>query len=385
MAFTFNTSISESVFNNSYNNSIVEFQSTLLGSPPNKCEITISGFQFDITPIGLIFRFNFKEIITVLINQNQFDDGITQPSDVVIDNNLKLEETVIFTIIFDDLSTDVTNKTYTFLKSVQQIANENLITLTVPQILSLEYLTVFRGYPFDLTYSSVDTLTIFNNTINTSIDLNTISGNINRIFLSDGQSIMDNITNATLFFDRMLLLPGVVIYDNQCSNIMLEPILRTGTNNLTFLSDGDINNINIKMIDNNCGVYLKWANPEGNFSYWLFSKVFQETISSNAINVYNTDFENLSSTNTTALTTGKESGITIKLNYKNLSEKEVIQVTSLLTAPRVWLYNGEKNDKLFDSSWQTVIVKNGQFLVTNTKKNTQNISLEIVKNNYTQF
>jgi len=385
MAITFSTQIIETKFNNAYNNSIVEFESGILVSPPSKCTITISGIPFEITPIGLVFRFNFKEIVTVLINQNNFLDSVTQASDIVIDNVLKLTETVNFTITFDDASTDTINKTYSFLKSVQQISKENLPETTTPELLTIDTITVFKGYPFDITYSSTGTSTIINNTLLTSKDLSTANGNINRVFLSSGSSIMDNVTSFKLFSERILGLGGGVMYDNECSDIMLEPLLRTGVNSVSIISGSTVNDIEIKMIDNPCGVYLKWANDRGNFSEWLFSSVFQEFNNTSTRSLFNVDFSNLSNTVATVLNTGVESGLSFVLNYKNLSENEVLQLRSLLTSPRVELYNGEKNDELNSLSWQTVIVQNGQFLVSNTKRQTQNISLTINKNNFTQL
>jgi hypothetical protein len=36
---------------------------------------------------------------------------------------------------------------------------------------------------------------------------------------------------------------------------------------------------NIKRMESNCGIYLKWFNANGGYSYWLFDKFIQaETV-----------------------------------------------------------------------------------------------------------
>ena len=75
MAINFSKSLSTTNFLNAYNNNVVEFSSdNVLDSV--KCVITIGTYTFEITPINNIFYFNFKEIISVLINQNKFSDDI---------------------------------------------------------------------------------------------------------------------------------------------------------------------------------------------------------------------------------------------------------------------------------------------------------------------
>jgi hypothetical protein len=39
-------------------------------------------------------------------------------------------------------------------------------------------------------------------------------------------------------------------------------------------------NINIKRMESNCGIYLKWFNANG-YSYWLFDKFYSDTTSKN--------------------------------------------------------------------------------------------------------
>jgi hypothetical protein len=36
-------------------------------------------------------------------------------------------------------------------------------------------------------------------------------------------------------------------------------------------------NINIKRMESNCGIYLKWFNANGGYSYWLFDKFYSDT------------------------------------------------------------------------------------------------------------
>ena len=102
MAINFSKSISTTEFLNAYNNNVVEFSSdNVLDSV--KCTITIGGFPFVITPINNLFRFNFKEVIGVLINQNNHKDNIVPTSNIEVDNSLLGSWNVDYTITFSGI------------------------------------------------------------------------------------------------------------------------------------------------------------------------------------------------------------------------------------------------------------------------------------------
>ena len=128
MAITFSKSLSTVNFLNAYNNNIVEFSSdNVLDSV--KCNLTIGSISMEITPINNVFRYNFKEVISVLINQCNFQDEILpvlsnldDTSHVYNDTvNTYLSQLVEYEIVFTNDSTENTSETYKFLKSVEQL------------------------------------------------------------------------------------------------------------------------------------------------------------------------------------------------------------------------------------------------------------------------
>ena len=180
MAITFSKSLSESNFLNAYNNNIVEFSSDNV-LDATLCEISINGYEIEITPINNLFRYNFIEYITVLINQNQFSDDIIPDLDTsyIYDDsgNTYLEASIDYTITFSDDNTETINKTYKFIKSVEQLeqnklgvvnSDNNLFLLSPFQkATSNTYnVTYFEGYPFDLPFLLKNTgeTTILNQT-----------------------------------------------------------------------------------------------------------------------------------------------------------------------------------------------------------------------------
>ena len=61
-------------WNPAYNDSIVSFESTMSGI--TNCSITIGTNDFVVYPFNNVFKFNFKPVVTTLINQNGFKDSI---------------------------------------------------------------------------------------------------------------------------------------------------------------------------------------------------------------------------------------------------------------------------------------------------------------------
>jgi len=186
MAITFSKQISTIKLLNTYNNNVVEFSSDSI-LDATKCTINIGGLDFEITPINNVFRFNYKEVVSALINTNNFKDAIIPTASLMVDNSLNGEWLVTYTITFSDTTTEQTTQTYVFLKSVEQIANVSNRLLTEQQILTNKELTFFKGYPFDIGHYSDGNITITNTDTLESRDLISTATDTDRIFfLSNG-------------------------------------------------------------------------------------------------------------------------------------------------------------------------------------------------------
>ena len=189
MAISFSKSISTTKLLNAYNNNVVEFSSdNALDSIT--CNINIGGIDLEITPISDVFTFNYKEVVSALINTNNFSDDIVPTTNLHADTSLKNSWLATYTITFSDDSTEQTSETYVFVKSVEQIANVSNRLLTEQQILTPLNLTMFKGFPFDVAHYSDGNVTVANSVTAVNKILTSTATTTDRIYLSLGNSII---------------------------------------------------------------------------------------------------------------------------------------------------------------------------------------------------
>ena len=386
MAITFSKAISTSKLLNAYNNNVVEFTSDAIpaGESIKKASILINGSTFEITPDNNnVLRFNFKEVVKVAINNN-FKDTITPTTDLHIDNTLKGSYTVTYTITFTDSSTETINKTYVFVKSVEQIANVSNRLLTEQQILGRKTLTAFNGYPFDITRYSDGDVTITNTATAVAATLTSTATNTERIYFDLGNSKLSKPDEKTVFMASVLADGGTWIGESCYVYVVGGDILKTGLNTITVV--GTITEtLTIDLKDISCGgTYLKWFNQFGGWTYWLFQPIHKEKITTKTIDTFNNDFDSIDNTYTTELITGKTATYTRALKAEALTSNEMLQLRDIITSPRIEMYNGSYGDAVTSSSWQTVSIKSASQIVNNTKHNLIDFKVTIKINQYTQ-
>lgn len=293
----------------------------------------------------------------MLINQDNFLDDKLPSADLIIDTNLQKSWTVTYTITLADDSTDATNQTYFFLRSVEQIGFVSNKLLTVQHLLNLPTLTMWLGYPFDIARFSEGDVTVRNLDTTGFKLLTSVDNNTERIWLSRGDSV---ITGT-----------GTII-EKSIANMRLD-----GVTDVDFT---------LKIVDTGCdGTYLKWINEFGTWSYWLFNPIHVESINPKSADIFNLDFESIDNTYQTMLAIGKKTDKQRKITAKNLSTEEALQLQSMFLSPRVELYNGSYGDAVTSASWQTVLVSDGRLVTSNTKKLLNNMSATIMMKQYTQF
>lgn len=310
--------------NPAYNDSIIEFSSSTLTNV-DYAEITINTNIFKVYPIAGNFTFNFKEIAKVLINQNNFSDTIIPDLSikyVVDDASLSLTLSPIIKI-YNSTASDQIIKEYKFLKNVEQLINykskseiDKDVRILLPTINHTDYyLPYFEGYPLDFSIyglASGNTVKFKNiTTINETDSVTILTDDVKRIFLSDG-----GLNETT-------------------SNILG---LSTTTNNVEmWVNDSFKANIKIKRNDSKCGVYLKWFNANGGWSYWLFDEIFTDNLNVKTIDEVNGSYDNPQNITSTSNITGKLGNRNYKITTR-FSEIEKEYLTSLLLSPRVEMY-----------------------------------------------
>lgn len=374
MAVTFSKSLSETNILNAYNNNIVKFTSDAIpgGESITKASISIVGLSdpFEITPINGVFRFNFKEVIKVLINSNNFTDEII-PSLVLFDDtshvyndtdNTFINPLITYTITFSDTSTDVINKTYKWLKSVEQLeqnkvgvvtGGNNLYMLSpFQQATANTYnVTYFEGYPFDISLflDSPGLTTVLNQTNALSFDF-TLPNTINRLFFSDGR--------ITITIDDYL------------------PLI-DGLNELKITRGADIIFVNVTKVPSVHGEYVKWLNQYGGWSYWLFNCIHKRDNKTKSLGDVNNDFNDVSETTVPSFNRGKTSQDKLTLISKNINTLDQEVMNGIIDSPSVYYFTGLRLAQVNDVSWLRVNKSSSTDIIVDYKKKLKNYKVQI--------
>lgn len=372
MAITFTTSRSITDYLEGFNNNVVVFSSDdVLDS--TKCNINIGAKDFVITPnTSNVFRYNFLEVIEALI-KGQLADGLTfgNPNEYE-DTDLYSSFLVTYTITFTDDSTEQTSATHRFLRSIAQIGDTQT-AFADGLLMHQSQVTVFNGFPFDLSFLNDATAFDIVNKTNSKVISFAGAGESTRVIFGSG------LLGLSEFTQRVDDASGTI--ENACHDIEIVDLLNIGFNDVCFVADGFADNqITIELKDVCEGVYLKWFNRKGTWSYWLFNKIYKQSVKTRITDTYTVDFENVEDTVATELIIGKDTSVPRTLIQTNVSIEQRLQLEDVLTSERVELYTGTQNEGL--GTWQTVIVGQGNFKIIDTKINLSEIRFNIMINDY---
>lgn len=368
MSISFSKALSTTDFLNAYNNNIVVFSSdNVLDSV--KCDITIGALSFQITPINNVFRFNFQEVLSVLINPNNFQDEVLpvlvlgdDTSHVYDDSaNTFLSQLVDYTITFSNDSTENTSETYKFLKSVEQLeqnkkgvvtSGNNLYMLSpfLKETANTYNVTYFEGYPFDiaLLLDSPGLTTVLNQTNALSYDFN-MPYAVNRLFFSDGRT--------TITIDDYLPLVD-------------------GLNNLKITRGADIIFVNVFKVPSIEGQYMKWLNQYGEWNHWLFNCIHKRDNKTKDLGEVNNDFDDVSETTSPSFNLGKTSQDTLTLISKNVSPEDQEVLNGIYDSPKVYYFTGIRLSQVTDVSWLALELKSGRNTKIDYKRTPANYKLQ---------
>lgn len=312
--------------NPAYNDSIIRYNSTITGMTSSEIVVSGASVPFTVYPFNQTFSFNFKDIAKTLINPNGFRDTIIpdlSSGDFIIDDSsLQLTLSATITTV-NSVSADTTDVTYKFTKNVEQLPFyyqksqlTNDVVVLLPSKNNFDYsVTYFEGYPFDFAIRGLESGdTFYFKNSNTGLISDTYSASTNevkRIFLSDGA------TNES--FDGVLPL-------------------YSSTNTIELWVNGVVKaNINIKKIESTCGVYLKWFNHYGSYSYWLFDNIYKENFRTKDLADIQGKWDNLQSLYSTSESLGKTASSVLQLNTTfNNDEKDYL--TDITKSPKVEMF-----------------------------------------------
>ena len=350
--------------NPAYNDSIIQFESTTI-TGATRAMITIEGMSFVSVPNNEKFTFNFKEIIKSIINTNRLEDTIIPDlSDEFLypDGNIVKTFQVDITV-FNLTSNESITKNYKFSRSVEQLMNyKRLININAPIKILLptqnfiDYtVRVFEGYPFDFGIYGIgawQTYYFKNLTTNQRTgDLVNNHNHVTRVFLSDG-------ANSTTELD-------VLVQSSTLNKLEL------------WVDDNFTANINILKMESDCGIYLKWLNSRGSYSYWKFNSVYKSTITPKTIDDFEGRYDNLQNLTATSYLIGKTATQTIAVE-SNYTDDDANYLADLVTSPHVQMYSHTtpfNQQQEFD--FIGVKVSDTAFIPLDTKRNKNKMKLTI--------
>ena len=345
-----------------YNDSYIKWTSSLAGD--YKTEISIAGLTqtFTVYPnLSGEYLFNLKYAVQRLINNGTFKDlDTTYPIgyfEAYLYGTLELTATLV------DYGTagagDASVNVYSFIRGVKQIGevvHTNQYQLMHPSTNGIDYaLTYFEGYPFSFEIARVDVgdFTIIRN-LNTGdavtpfVALSTAS---QRVYIDKSEGLDWTSASYLPLTDTKNRL-----------EIEVNSIVRT--------------NLVVKKRPTDCGgVYIKWFNADGGYSYWLFDEFWKENIGGSDEGFINSNsFENVGSQVSKNQSIGRSASKSLQVKSKQLDNNETKHLESLMLSPAVqmWSFTEPYQDGKF------IDVTISGSLNFSTKKQLNEVSLTIV-------
>lgn len=346
-----------------YNDSYIVFTSNL--SNQDRAEITIPNSTefptFTLYPIDGRYIFNIREIAKYRLNEQSFADTLVTDGRWCYSVDGYLSQGITIKV-YNGTTNDTLTKYYQFYRGTKQIGETNFDNpnqLLLPSKNGIDYnLTYWEGFPFDFIiqrvgYSPTKRINVRNkNTGVTSIDFKPTESNPFRVFIDKGGS--EDWTNANL-------LP-----------------LTDNVNRLEVLDNGIFKtNLTLKKRTDCSGVYLKWFNNDGGYSYYLFDPYHETNVSGNTMGkVLKSEFQNIGSTSFTGLqkSIGKEGEKDI-IAKTRVDHIEARHLESLFTSPSVQLYTSQT--AYVGGNWIDVEVS-GSMKINNKKEvNEVKVNIEL--------
>lgn len=365
MAIVFLKQLDNTKVNLAYNNNLVKFYSSSSFTPVN-ATITIGSNVVTLFPDpNGVFTYNFKDLITTILNVDNFKDDLNPDLDIsyVYDwtDKISLTDDIVIEILLSNDSNETNTTNITWLSAFVQLRDwkrtypaTELLTTDVALLQKKNntdlydyHLNYWNGYPFDLTiYANEETVIVTNEVdlSNSSFDFNKIS----RLVFSDGRtdvSIEDTIS------------------------------LVEGFNNLDF---GGFFNLNLNKSVDHCpnGIYLKWINSFGGWNYWLFNRG-QENLKTKELGALNNDFNNLEDTISPLVSLGKTSESAIKVREQRIKEYDKVMLSDLLDSAKVYLFTGLPFSQNTFNDWIEVNLSAGTFVLENPRSDLYRLDLTI--------
>ena len=374
MSIIFTKPINEDRLQLAYNNDVLRFRSdyTLAAKSctiSNRNDTTSLNIKLYPAPDGSFF-FNFKPYITALINTRNFEDTLQPVLDRTNANSFVYDATpgtllqlnVNIEITFSDDSTDDVTHTLTWLAAAAQLGNYTPLSKSNAYVLTpfakasanAWYLKYWQGYPFDASvYTPIKPFTVYNETNLLTQQFNPL-GVVFRWVLSNGDDdeTLEDILPLADGHNKLRLMAG------------------------TATSDKDVF-LTIHKVPYKCGVYLKWLNAMGGYSYWLFEDTYSIDRTTKQLGELNRDNDNLEDSFTRTVQVGKESQDTLKIVAELLTDSERRIAEGILDSPKIYLFTGQPYARSDYRDWVEVVLKTTSARIKNPRQPLTNFTFDI--------
>jgi len=366
----FTEAINEDTLRYAYNNQVFRFYSDS-GQPAKYADVSNGAFTVRLYPSpNNSFYFNLKPYISAYANTQNFEDNvipdldITEASSFVYDGSpgFFTEDVYTFTVTLDNDTTDTVTKELTFITGAQQISRYSALSRAELQILTPSkglqlntyYVKYWEGYPFDVpVYTPEDNIFIYNNTNLLAAAFSTNNYPICRLFFSDGR------TDETIEEFLPLIMGQNQLHINH---------FELGGVTDKFLT--------VDKAPHRCGVYFKFLNQSGGFSYWLFEDTAAIDRSTKSLGDLYSDFENIERSRGRSLNIGQATQDSLRVVTELLTPEQAAIVTQILDSPKIYLFTGKAFSRNGKYDWQEVTLKTTSARVKEYKNNKSVFALD---------
>ena len=368
MAIVFLKQLDNTKVNLAYNNNLVKFYSSSYFTPVN-ATITIGSNVVTLFPDpNGVFTYNFKDLITTILNVDNFKDDLNPDLDVsyVYDwtDKISLTDDIVIEVLLSNDSTETNTTNITWLSAFVQLRDWKR-TYPATELLTTEmallqkknntdlydyHLNYWNGYPFDLTIYFSD---------NTNLEVYNVTNGSNNSFMGYPFKVL-----------RFVFSDGRI--DSNIEDVLS---IQEGFNNLNF---DDNFNLSLNKIVDHCpnGIYLKWINSFGGWNYWLFNRG-QENLKTKELGALNNDFNNLEDTISPLVSLGKTSESAIKVREQRIKEYDKVMLSDLLDSAKVYLFTGLPFSQNTFNDWIEVNLSAGTFVLENPRSDLYRLDLTI--------
>lgn len=370
--------VNESIVNYGLVNNILSFNK-LSAEDVIKADLEFAGYKMTIRPApDRSFYYNLKEWISAVFSAKGYADDVNidiEQFGMVYDvtDFALLKGNIKITFWYATGTTEVIYNSVHFLNSVKQIedySRRQLVLIGRDSLLPLAplspnsnrdlYVDYWAGYPLDITIhkSGIDAKTVFrNNGTATEYEVTTKPNElVSRYVLSDGR---DDISLLELMN------------------------LANGENHIT-VSSGDksfemtLNRIPVCKY----GVYVKWLNNEGGYSYFFFGKSERSRKKTDLGDIEN-DYLNLDETVSPSISIGVNSREEIKVVAMSVSPERQNYLNDIVDSPAIYMFTGLPYNKNTFNDWLNIRLKTSDVKVQNFKQelNNYNFVFELPQRN----